>query len=523
MVAHLLRLKWRLLLNGFKRSPWQLVGMALGLLYALGLLVLLIGGLIALRWADPEIAHTAVVLGGAAAVLGWAIIPLVASAADMTLDPARFTTFAIPPRQLLTGLALAGFIGIPGLATLLTALGTVGTWWRSFPAVAGALLGAVLGAVTCIVLSKVVTTATAGLAASRRFKDVSSIIVFIPLVLLGPIMMGVIEGVRGSADYLPVLARAVSWSPLGAAWSLGGDLESGNVAAAGLKFLISAATIAGLLLCWHVLLQRALVTPPYSGGSAKKGGKLGLFGLLPGTPAGAVAARALVYWMKDPRYAASLVIVPLFPVLFFFSGSQSGSYGLLMILGPLTAFVMAWSICADVSYDNTAFALHLAAGVRGLDDRLGRALACLAISLPVVLLFTVGPLFVTGEWAWLPNLLGLSLGTLFTGLGLSSVISARYNIAVPLPGDSPFKKPPGNVAQTLAVQAVGMGVLALLLVPELALISVQAFSGGREAGWINLIVGPVLGVILFVVGVRLGGRWLDARGPEMFAQLSVNR
>lgn len=198
MVAHLLSLKWRLLLNGFKRSPWQLVGMALGLLYALGVLSLLVGGLVALRWADAGIAHTVVVLGGAVTVLGWAIIPLVASAADMTLDPARFTTFAIPPRQMLTGLALAGFIGIPGLATLIAALGTVGTWWRSVPAVSGALLGAVLGAVTCVVLSKVVTTATAGLASSRRFKDVSSIIVFIPLVLLGPIMVGVVDGVRGA-------------------------------------------------------------------------------------------------------------------------------------------------------------------------------------------------------------------------------------------------------------------------------------------------------------------------------------
>lgn len=523
MVAHLLSLKWRLLLNGFKRSPWQLVGMILGLLYALGVLSLLIAGLIALRWADAEIAHTVVVLGGAATVLGWAVIPLVASAADMTLDPARFTTFAIPPRQLLVGLALAGFIGIPGLATLLAALSTVGTWWRSVPAGAGALLGAIMGALTCVVLSKVVTTATAGLASSRRFKDASSIIVFIPLVLLGPIMAGIIDGVRGSADYLPVLARTVSWTPLGAAWSLGGDLESGNVGAAGLKFLIAAATIAALLLCWHFLLQRALVTPPFSGGSARKGGKLGLFGLLPATPSGAVAARALIYWMKDPRYAASLVIVPLFPILFFFTGSQSGSYGLLMILGPLTAFVMAWSICADVSYDNTAFALHLAAGVRGIDDRAGRAFACLAISLPVVLIFTVGPVFVTGDWQWLPNLLGLSLGILFTGLGLSSVISARYNIAVPLPGDSPFKKPPGNVAQTLAVQFAGMGILALLVVPELALVAVQAFSGQPQAGWINMAVGPLLGVVLFVVGIRLGGKWLDARGPEMFAQLSTNR
>jgi ABC-2 type transport system permease protein len=42
-------------------------------------------------------------------------------------------------------------------------------------------------------------------------------------------------------------------------------------------------------------------------------------------------------------------------------------------------------------------------------------------------------------------------------------------------------------------------------------------------GWINLVVGPLLGLVLFVVGVRVGGKWLDARGPELLAQLAVNR
>ena len=138
-----------------------------------------------LREADVETAQTVVVLGGAAAVLGWAIIPLLVSAADMTLDPARFTTFAVPMPQLLAGLALGGLIGIPGLATSLVALATVGTWSRSILAAAGALVGAVLGVLTCVVLSKVVTAGTAGLASSRRFKDVSAVAFLIPLVLHG--------------------------------------------------------------------------------------------------------------------------------------------------------------------------------------------------------------------------------------------------------------------------------------------------------------------------------------------------
>lgn len=523
MVAHLLRLKLTLLRNGLRRSPWQLVGMVLGGFYAMGLVGVLVVALILLRGAEPELAQTAVVLGGSAALLGWGLIPVVASAVDLTLDPARFTTSAIPMHQLLTGLALGGLIGIPGLATTVTAFATVWTWARGpFPAVA-ALVGAAVGVLSCVVLSKVVTTATASLAVSRRFKDVSAIVFMIPLVLMGPIVVGVGRGFSASTVFLPELGATLSWTPLGAAWSLGGEVAAGRPGAAAVKLVIAAATLAVLAWCWKLLLERALVNPPYAGSGSRKGGKMGLFDLLPATPAGAVTARALTYWLRDPRYSGSLVVVPLLPVLLVFQGSQSGDYRALAVAAPLAAFLLAWSISADVSYDNTAFALHVATGVRGVDDRLGRALACLAFALPVVLIFAVGQFLFTGSWAELPGQLGLSLGILFTGLGLSSVVSARYTVAVPLPGDSPFKKPPGNVGQTLAVQFAGMGVLSLLVLPEAGLFIAQLVTGNALFGWINLAVGVILGLALFVAGVRLGGKWLDARGPELLAQLTVNR
>jgi ABC-2 type transport system permease protein len=523
MVAHLLRLKLTLLRNSVRRSPWQLVGLGIGALYALGLVGLGVFGLDLLRGADAGLAQTVVVLGGAAALLGWALVPVAASAADMTLDPARFTTLAVPMPQLLAGLTLGGLIGIPGIATSLVALATVATWSRNVAGAAGALLGAVLGVLSCILLSKVVTTATAGLASSRRFKDVSSVAFLIPLVLLGPIMAGIYEGIAGSGDFLPGLAGALSWTPAGAAWSLGGELAAGGYGVAALKLVIALATLAGLALCWKVLLQRALVTPPYAGSTKKRAAGLGFFGLFPATPTGAVTARSLIYWLRDPRYAGALVVVPLLPVLLLFQAGQTGSYGMLAFVGPLTAFLLAWSISTDVSYDNTAFALHLSTGVPGVSDRLGRALACLLFALPVVLAFSILPFLFSAEWDRLPGLLGLSLGILFSGLGLSSVVSARYTVAVPLPGDSPFKKPPGNVAQTLAVQFGGMGVLLLLVAPEIALVAAQFITGSAVPGWINLGLGTVLGLALFTAGVRLGGKWLDARGPELLAQLVVNR
>ena len=56
---------------------------------------------------------------------------------------------------------------------------------------------------------------------------------------MGPIVTGIAEGIAGSGDFLTALARTLSWTPAGAAWSLGGDLAVGSYGAAGLKFLIA--------------------------------------------------------------------------------------------------------------------------------------------------------------------------------------------------------------------------------------------------------------------------------------------
>ena len=45
MVAQFLGLKLRLMANMFRRSPWQIFGMAISLLYGLGIVVLVATGL----------------------------------------------------------------------------------------------------------------------------------------------------------------------------------------------------------------------------------------------------------------------------------------------------------------------------------------------------------------------------------------------------------------------------------------------------------------------------------------------
>ncbi|MFC5132929.1 hypothetical protein [Paeniglutamicibacter kerguelensis] len=108
MVAHLLTLKLQLLRNSFRRSPWQLVGVIIGGLYGLGIIAMLIVGLVFLADMEPSDIAMYLVLAVSLITLGWAVIPLVAFGVDLTLDPARFTTFTISRRSSPPGCCFPG-------------------------------------------------------------------------------------------------------------------------------------------------------------------------------------------------------------------------------------------------------------------------------------------------------------------------------------------------------------------------------------------------------------------------------
>ncbi|QWT23732.1 transporter [Subtercola sp. PAMC28395] len=523
MVATLLRLRFRVLANTLKRSTWQLVAVIIGAIYGMGVLVFVVFGLVALAFAPVELASTIIVLAGSALILGWIAVPLVAVGVDQTLEPAKLAQFPLPRRTLLLGLALAGVLGVPGIITSIAALATTATWFRSPIAAVAALVCAVIAVLTCVVGSRMVTALSVSLASKRRFREVSGILVFIPLILLGPISFGIARGVAKSTDALPGLAHILGWTPLGAAWSVPADVAVGDFGAASVKFLIALATLTALVLIWSRSLATALETPPVSSGKRVARGKIGFFGLLPATPAGAVAARSLSYWVRDPRYARQLIVVPLIPVLLYFYSNNMGSFGLFNATGPIVAFLLSLATYADVSYDGTAFATHVADGVRGVDDRLGRAVALAIVSVPFVAVLTVGSVAITNSWPLLPALAGMALGAALSGIGLTAVTSARIIIPVPASGDNPFKSAPGAGFTTALSSFATWGILLLLTLPEAALGVSSIVFGSALLGWLALLVGIFLGLALAVAGIRVGGTILDRSAPEILSRLKALR
>ncbi|WP_159794024.1 hypothetical protein [Puerhibacterium puerhi] len=529
MVAQLVRLKLTLLLNGYRRSVWQTVGVVLGSLYALSVVALLVVGAVALGTTDPGTAGPVLVLGGAVLVLGWLVIPVFAYGVDATLDPHRFVTYPIPRRRLLAGLAAGGVVSVPGIATALAVLGVTLAWWRSPAAVVAALVGAVGALALCVIGSRALTTVLAPLLESRRSREVLTIVAFVPIMLAGPAIGWFSRRLgEGATDagavrrLLADLADVVGWTPLGAPWGVPAAVADDSWGVAAGRLVVLLATLVLAWWVWDRALARTLETPAEGGSKGARGKGLGWFDRFPATPTGAVAARAMTYWLRDPRYSASIAIIPLLPVVLAFAGQGSGGgpgMNVMLVLAPVTAWVLGFTISNDIAYDHTAFALHVATGTTGRTDRWGRALPVLVAGTPLVALFAVLSAGLTGRWSDLPALLGLSLGTLVLSTGVSSAVSAHWLYPVPKPGESPFKQPQGAIGATMVAQGVAGLATFVLALPTLALALVAILLPSPLLGWVTLVVGPGLGVLVLVLGVRWGARRYDQRAPELLQRV----
>ncbi|MDQ2699635.1 MAG: transporter, partial [Actinomycetota bacterium] len=156
-------------------------------------------------------------------------------------------------------------------------------------------------------------------------------------------------------------------------------------------------------------------------------------------------------------------------------------------------------------------------------DRLGRVVALATFAVPVTLLVGIVCVGVAGRWDLLLPMLGLSVGALLTGFGVASVASVAFLVQVPAPGENPFKSKPGGGIGLMLSMFVTWTVLGLLMIPELVLAIIALVTGDVLFGVLSIVVALVLGSAIAVIGITVGGRMFDRRGPELLARLRVQK
>lgn len=524
MVAQFLRLKLRLMGNAFRRSPWQVFGLVVGLLYGAAVTVVIVGSLVAARFVeDVASVHSVLVVVGSVVVVGFLLLPLVFGVDD-TLDPRAFALYGLPNRRLSTGLLLAALVGIPSMVLIVCALATVVTWSRDAGTTLIALVAAAVLVLTCVLASRVSTSVASFLLSTRRSREFGGVIGILLLVIIAPVvlLLATIDWGRDGLGALSGYASWLAWTPFGAVWSVPGEAAQGDWGIALLQLLIALATLGLLWLAWTGLVAKMLVTPQREAHARAYHG-LGWFGRLPGGPTASIAARSMTYWGRDPRYWVSLVMIPVIPVFVIVALTVAGlpvHYVSLVPL-PLVCLFLGWTIHNDIAYDSTAIWLHLVSGTRGIADRAGRMFPPVLVGIPVIAVGSIVTAWVFGDWTVLPSVAALSGAILVIGLGLSSVSSVLFPYPATKPGDSAFTQPQTSGASAALVQSLSFFAIVLLASPVLVFLVL-----GLAVNPFWLGIAPVAAVLIgfgsLFGGLYLGAKAFDRRGPELMAFANRN-
>ncbi|MFM6850489.1 MAG: hypothetical protein ACKOVB_15460 [Terrabacter sp.] len=520
MVAHLVRLKLALLRNIFRRSRTQAIGAVVGIVY----FSFLVAGLAVILGSfrgSLEAAQVVVPLAGAVGTVLWTVLPLFSFGADPTLDPGRFATYAVPHRDLAVGLVVAALVSLPSIASLVLCAGIVFAWSHTVASTLVAVVSTAVGLLTAITTSRWVCALLTNALSSRRGRDVVAVLGLVLFGLVAPATAIVANLGGGAGRAARDAARVVAWSPLGWAWAAPGDVSAGRPLTGALRLALAAGLLAVVLVLWSRVLRTQVENPRAASRSdsiASHGADLGLLARLPGNPWGAVAARVLTYWRRDPRYQTSMAMTPVLPLLLLIPFFTTDLTWPPLLMGPLLAFLIGWSGHNAVSYDSDALWLQVVAGTTGADDRRGRGVPDLLLAVALVPVYTVAGVGVSDHWSLLPAALGVSAALVGAGLGVSSVLSVVLPYPVPEPGASPFGTPPGAAGIAVVAQSIASVATLVLASPALFLARL-AWDGPSAAVWATALVGTVTGGAVAGLGCRLGARVYDRRAPELLSSV----
>ncbi|MEO5920356.1 MAG: ABC transporter permease, partial [Pseudolysinimonas sp.] len=314
-------------------------------------------------------------------------------------------------------------------------------------------------------------------------------------------------------------ANALAWTPLGALWAAPSHSVFRMPQLGPQALWVGGVTTFVLLVLWFAAVRvvfRATRRIPVE----RRGGTPGWFRSLPSTPTGAIAARSLTYWFRDPRYRAVLGFLPFIPIVVLGSTFIGGFPLEWASLIPLPLMVILLALATthnDVAYDSTAVWAHVAAQTHGSHDRVGRLVPVFLLGAILIAVGTPLTAWGYGSPEVVPAVLGVNLALLLGGAGVSSGLSARFPYAAPRPGDPAFQQPQVQGSTGSGAQALAVFCTLIVAAPAIVLLVVWLVNPGFAWNWIALLVGVQAGLIALFIGIRAGGGAFDRRSPELLA------
>ena len=176
-----------------------------------------------------------------------------------------------------------------------------------------------------------------------------------------------------------------------------------------------------------------------------------------------------------------------------------------------------------ISYDGTALWHHIEASVAGAEDRRGRAIAYLIVTMPVGLLLALVMVWRCGQWELLPVVVAEAWSALLlsTGIGSWMGVVNPMRVADNRKG-SGFNSGSGSSTGAGCLGAlIGMVAGVITAIPIGLLVMLV---GMTDNSWwsilLTFVVGLAWSLLILHVGIIVGGRKLDRSWDEVLKKVT---
>jgi ABC-2 type transport system permease protein len=461
----------------------------------------------------------------------WTVVPLLGFGTDETLDPQRLALLPLRRGELLRGLLAAALVGVAPIAT---AIGLSGAILGQARDVFGAFLIAVAIATTlllCVTASRALIALLAPLLRSRKGRDLT--IMAVTLAALVPQAFQVFSSRAGEKDPRAIFAYIegnVRPTPFGLGGVAATEAGKGHYLASIAALGGMLGIIAVLLLVWSRMIPRAMTTADIApAAKVRARGRVDALPLfprwlpfLPRTRVGAVAAKELAYFVRDPRRRAPLLTALIIPALLLFSTmrdgeTRSGATTLLALVALLPASGLTLN---QFGLDGAALWALVVSGNEIESDLTGKNIATALMVVPLVAVPAIVTAAVVDGWAYLPLTVGIAPGLLGVILEVGNVVSAWAPYAVP-DRKNPLASNPGQGCVGGLAALAALVVDGIMLIPVASVVAITlAALPLATATIVSVLAAAGYGFAAWRIGRSVAAGHLHGRMPELLDAVS---
>ena len=544
----LLWLRWKQFYRSFTREKSRIIGAIFLVLFGLpvfgGVAVLTVLGYRLLP-SPANIGLLFLVLLGV--YMAWIILPLLEYNVNEGLDLSKLSLFPLTKAELMTSLILSTLLDLPTLVLLLVLTAVVVGWAVSVPVALFAVLAMFVFYIQVVGISQLVLALFMRTLQSRRFRDLSIIIIVLfssSCGILGQFFGRFANGLPSFLGSIVHAAPYLQWLPPGMAVRSIQQAITGNW---GFGFAWLAALMAVnilVLYLWQAVIERSL-TSPEEGGTVRtrhqrerrqaqtitrpEPTSVRLWERLLTPQVLAIANKELKYFWRDPQLKAlvfqsiiSGVFFIVWPLLGFSNNSAGISFdSWLVLFAPVAVFFFMLSLSFNsLGMERQSLTELFLFPVEPTRILWGKNLTVFVMGVTELVVLVLASSFLTHAWnLTLPTLAGGLAGIGVTlGCGnFTSVFFPQRMRQMQRGFRATGASSSGNGCLRGFMSIMMLIVSVIVLIPVILALGLPLFFR-IEWVWIFAIPLALLyGIAFHQVVTRLGAVRMLAREPEILA------